>query len=557
MEKLLEPLRDGAGQRDVLRVLSDALLEKADPWGEAIQLALDLEARFPGEDEAIDGERRLRRLIARHGASWNTRLNGARTDPWDSWVQWYRAMPAWVDAHDRDIKKRLDGPIGSLSMPVGSEFMRHAAVERVTQLFINPHAQSTKLDLSRAKSVTSLSVPWLGQVTLDALEKAPCLPKLESLHLVSGQAVAISRPELERLLAFNLPKLDRLAFERLEFGVPGAEALRDGLKWKLQRLNLEAAGLGVKGSVALFAAKWFPSLRQLSLADNTMGPAGAEALAAVPFKQLTALDLSHTASAAKSLVPFIEKAKWPSLRALRLVGAGFKGKAASALAKLQFSELRQLALSHQLMGDEGLGEFSKSKSLKKVRVLLLDNNAIKGPGLAALGASPVLKTVEELELSHNKFQNTGAKGLGASKNLGSLRVLTLGHNWLGVQGLKLILGNASLKKFEELREGMNNYAAALPKTFASSKTLSLVSLRLGPETTTDALEELLASPRVATLEWIDFSCVAFDDVQAEALLAGPLAKAKTVVKVNRRWCSQLTDAGAEKLKPLGARLDFI
>ena len=92
MEPLLAPLLDRPGDPSVLRVLSDALLEKGDPWGEAIQLSLDLERTFPGEDAHRLGHRRLARLQLRYGASWKRRLRAPI--PNAAWLAFFRGIPS-------------------------------------------------------------------------------------------------------------------------------------------------------------------------------------------------------------------------------------------------------------------------------------------------------------------------------------------------------------------------------------------------------------------------------------------------------------------------------
>lgn len=558
MEKLLEPLKGGAGRRDVLRVLSDALLEREDPWGEAIQLALDLEEKFPGEDDTIDGERRLRRLTDKYGPSWCVRLYGPRTSTREWWPRFHRAIPSALGlGEDAPLEKLKTGLVGSIALIAESGALTSPLLNQVTDLTVSPGAGTKSLTLERTKNVTHLSIPWLGAETVRALKSAPCLSQLESLTLTTAQPVALTAPELNSLFALAMPKLNTLAFERLEFGLPGAEALRDAMKWNVSKLFLDQAALGVKGTLAFLGAKWLPNVKLLSLSGNAMGPAGAEALAAAPLK-VVALDLSQTASAAKALVPFFQNVKWPTLRSLALNGCALKGKAAAPVGAMKLSGLRELRFNSGFIGDDGVTEFAKSKTLTGLRVLRLADSAVKGAGVAALGKSVVMKTVEELDLSHNKFQNTGAKGLAASKNVGALRVLTLGHNWMGVQGLRALLGNPALKNFEELREGMNNYGTGFPLAFIEFEQLKLKSLRLGPETTTNVLEDLLKSPRVAKLEWLTISCHAFGDPQVEVLLAGPLAKATTFVHVSRNWSNQLTDGAAQKLKTaLGARVEFI
>lgn len=565
MEALLSPLMERPGDPSVLRVLSDALLEQGDPWGEAIRLSLDLEGTFPGQDAHRLGHRRLERLQARHGASWRARVRKALPEPVRAPVGFFRGIPSKLNSSDAQVATLVEGPFawldytGEAATPLVAAWPRRSGLVRIdVSQYANP-AGFQKLLQPGLPSLTSLSMPWLGDQTLQLLEQSDWTPQLVRLRLY-GNETPVSPPQLERLLKLSLPKLRTLELERLELGQPGA-ALLAAMPWKLERLTLAGANLGVKGTVALASSAALASVKALSLARNTMGPTGAAALATSPhLKQLICLDLSGTASGAKSLVPFFESLALPALRALLLQSCGLKGKGLAPLGSAKakaLAHITELDLDHNVMGDDGLTELSRSTALTGVRVLRLAGNAIKGPGIAALGKSALLTKVEELTLGHNKFQNTGAKGLAASKKVGSLKVLSLGHNWMGVQGLKAILTNPALTSLEHVREGMNNYGAELARTFVASKTLRLWTVALGPETTTDVLADLLVSPRLSSLELLTLQCQAFDDSMAELLVKGPLVKGSTSVLVSRVWCRQLSDAGAQKLtSALGPRVSF-
>ncbi|MDP1822653.1 MAG: hypothetical protein Q8L48_05410 [Archangium sp.] len=564
MDLLLEPLLDHPGDPSVLRVLSDALLEQGDPWGEAIRLALDLESTFPGEDAHRLGHRRLERLQARHGPSWRARLRRPLPQPMRAPVSFFRAIPSRVNSSDLQVAQLLDGPVawldftGDAGAPLVTTFPRRAGLNRIEVSQYANAATARKLLGPGLTSLTSLSLPWSAQA-LQLLEEADWTPQLERLRLY-GNETPVTPPELDRLLKLPLPKLRTLELEGLELGLPGAERLA-ALPWKLERLTLAAANLGVKGTVLLAGSKALSTVKELSFARNTMGPTGAAALATSPhLKHLVSLDLTSTASGAKALVPFFEALALPSLKALVLTSCGLKGKALEPLAAVKtkaLGQLTELDLANNLMGDDGLAALSKTTALTGVRLLQLDGNAIKGPGIAALGRSALLAKVEELSLRHNKFQNTGAKGFAASKNVRALQVLSLGHNWLGVQGLEAMLENPALTHLEQVREGMNNYGPQLGRSFAASKTLRLWTLSLGPDATTDALSKLLVAPRLGTLELLTLHCQAFDDAMVELLEKGPLPKAKTTVVVSRVWCRALTDAGATKLTSvLGDRVSF-
>lgn len=564
MEPHLEPLLDHPGDPAVLRVLSDALLERGDPWGEAIRLALDLESTFRGQDAHRLGHRRLSRLQARHGARWSARVRKPLTGPIRAPVGFFRAIPSKVNSSDSNIAALLDGPVAwvdftNTGTALGPTWPRRAGIVRVELSQYGNAIDARKLLGPGFTSLTSLSLPFNEEALL-LLEESDWTAQLERLRLY-GNETAVTPPQLDRLIKLKLPKLRTLELEGLELGLPGAERLAV-MPWKLERLTLAAANFGVKGTVLFAASRALATVKALNLSRNTMGPKGAEALATSPnLKQLIALDLSSTASGAKSLAPFFESLALPSLESLTLSSCGLKGKEAlEPLGKSKnktLSQLAELDLDGNLMGDEGLTTLCKSTVLTGLKVLHLRSNAIKGPGMADLGKSVLLGPVEELTLAHNKFQNTGARGLAASKKVGALEVLALGHNWLGVLGLKAILANPALTRLDEVHEGLNNYGNELARSFAKSKTLGLWTLNLGPETTTDVLAELVLAPRLATLELLRLQCQAFDDEMAEALVKGPLGKASTTVLISRVWCRLLTDAGAQKLASvLGERVSF-
>lgn len=554
---MLETLLENPGDPSALRVLSDALLEKGDPWGEAIRLALDLEQLTRGEDAEIDGTRKLSRLERRYGPQWKLRVRGPAntTNPIRSNERFFRAVPTHVDSTDSQFPQLIKGPVASLQVFSADALKVLPRPELLVRLMVS-FAGSLDAHWAKLKSLTSLTLPWNGDATLALLEKAPFLARLESLSLQSEQLTLMSPAQLTRLLELPLPKLTSLSLRNVNLdGEPGVAALST-LTWKLKRLSLDHANFGVKGTVAFSKLEQLASLKTLVLSNNAMGPKGAEALVSSPhLTQLIALDVSHTASGGKSLVPlFSGLHAFKNLKALNVSACGLKGKSLAPLAACKAKTLNELMLSYNLMGDDGLTELSKTKTLTKLRRLMLDNDALKGPGLVSLSKSAMLGTVEELALGHNKFQNTGAKALASSKKVGALREISLGHNWLGVQGLAAMLKNPELRHLEELKEGMNNYAAELPRSFVASKTLPLVHLSLGTEVTTDAMETLLGSPRVATLEWLSIYSSALTDQMAEVLAAGPLAKAKTTVSVSAAW-NKLSPVGLATLKTaLGERL---
>lgn len=553
-------LRERPADEQVLRVVSDALLERGDPWGEFIRLSLDLERAWPGEDTFITLRRRVGRLKLRHGLAWQRRLQ-PRAGPRYG-VDFFRGVPSAIGADQGKLEVLLEGPVARLELFRADDtgvVLRWPRRAGLVSLRLSPSftARSDEL-LAGLEGLTELSLPWQGDATLALLERAPCRAQLERLRLFSREPVPVTPPQLERLFAAGLSRLRHLTLDSLEVGQPGAELLAK-MPWRLERLELAGANLGVKGTAALVGSEPMSSVRWLVLARNAMGPKGAEALAtSKALSKLVALDLSSTASAAKSLAPFFSNLALPSLRSLRLASCQLRVDGAKAIAAgtaKQLGGVTTLELDGALLGDAGVAALAKAKGLTGLRKLSLANNSIKGPGLGALAGSRVLASIEDLDLSHNKFQNAGAKALASSKYLGRLVSLGLGHNWLGVQGLKALLDNPTLTRLEEVVEGVNNYAMQLPRSFVEQPDSPLRVLRFGPESTTGALESLAAARRVGRLEHLSFHCSAFDDELAKAF-ARALASAGTTVTVDRVWCDRLTDRGLIALRQaLGDRFN--
>lgn len=549
MEPWLEPLLESPGDPATLRVLSDQLLERGEVWGEAIRLALDLEARWPGEDEFIDGYRRLAWLTDVHRARWQTLLWGpAAKHEWRP--DFFRGVPTRVRAFGSNFEKWLQGPVGSVELMGSQKVNDWGRVARVTELNVHDGVPAG-FPWKDARAVTRLSLRWDGPRTFEALRDAPFLAQLEALTLVGYDNSPWTAADLGPVLALGLPKLKRLSLDRLALGAEGIAALDAGLPESVRDLVLSNASLGAKGVQALAKSPWLSRLKVLTVAHDTLGEKGAAGLAAAKLDGLSALRLTQSLNV-KSAPPLLERA-WPELRELGLDACPFKGENAACLTSLTAPKLTTLRLQGAALGDDGLVELAKVK-LPKLRVLILGSNSVKGPGLGALGKSKLLSTVESLFLETNKFQNAGAKGLAESKHLGAVRELTLGHNWLGVRGLQGML--EAMPKLERIHEGMNNYANQLERSVIDGEAPSLRTVRLSNDTTTDLMRDAFASAEFAKLEWVSIETFAFNDEAAALLVAGPLAKSQTRFTVYRTYANALTDAGVKTLSVLGDRVAF-
>ncbi len=233
------------------------------------------------------------------------------------------------------------------------------------------------------KKVTSLAMPWLPGIR----------------DLVEEIAQQLRQPQLRRLdLAknhFNVEALERFATNKTIANLRG--------------LGM-ASNLLYGGAAVLAALGALPHLEDLDLSTNKLGPATGAAIAkgAWPLRSLT---LSQTQLEDEGTIE-LARASLPGLRELDLASDRIGQAGAAALASVAWP-IERLLLSGNPIGDKGAAALAKSALPRTLRVLELHSCELTDKGVAAL-ASASWPALEHLVLSSNAIGAAGAKALGGA-----------------------------------------------------------------------------------------------------------------------------------------------
>jgi hypothetical protein len=177
----------------------------------------------------------------------------------------------------------------------------------------------------------------------------------------------------------------------------------------------------------------------------------------------------------------------------RTIGAGGLSSLTSALSKPALTNLTELQLDRNALGDPGalaLAESVDGGAFEKLTHLGLSSNAIGDVGLAALasragaGQMPMLIT---LDLSHNAIGDDGLLALAAAVRKGvfsACTTLNLSSNQIGDAGVNHLVGS--------LKSNADHRASSLDEDSTVSPTMpNLVSLLLN--------ENRFGDPGITTL----------------------------------------------------------
>lgn len=220
---------------------------------------------------------------------------------------------------------------------------------------------------------------------------------------------------------------------------------------QLRELHLSSLQLGderMQEIAEMFSLGTFPHLQRLYLAHNSLGAAGATALAkALPFlPRLRVLNLPENAirsAGTEALAGALISGATPLLEQLVLAGNGIGtiGARAIATALKQLPRLQDLHLARNALGSQGAVAISRALKLDHAPALewlSLTENAIGDMGLQALSASVArMPRLEWLDLELNGITDIGASALGQalSQTVGlGLRELDMRGNKVGEHG---------------------------------------------------------------------------------------------------------------------------
>ena len=532
--RLWQRILDDPDDLATRRILADQLLEQGDPLGEYIQL--ETQADEMGADD-------LRRAPLVERAKTLRRRNI---------VPWLHAVATLAPfARARQPQK----PRFALHRGLVEELSpTHRMLDAVPLAATVAPIRRLAIDSAFAHGEDG----WHGRLAV-----MPALSRIRSLEFTAER----EESALEVLASPHLRRLERLvltapATPRLAEAIAGSEACAQLVELRLHNRQAGVGGIGADGAAALarlpcrvlalsghglgdglHAIAAMPTLRELSIANDKLGPAGAALLAKAPaLAQLRKLELVHCELGQKGLVALASSPVLGRLRALALHGSnGVNGKAMAAmLAGWALGGLTELR-THGPLRKEGAEAIAGSTALDGLeRVELagaglkddgaaalarwaprglvdvdLSDNGIGVDGMGALADGPLLARVRTLVLSRNKCGTEGGKALARATWLEHLASLSLYYNWMGVLGVRAILER--MPEAEELFMGENNYGVEPLRAAAGGALPMLRKLELWGGTEEAALENWLGLDDTRRLRSLRLRVGVFSDRAAELM----------------------------------------
>uniref|UniRef100_A0A672KD30 Uncharacterized protein n=1 Tax=Sinocyclocheilus grahami TaxID=75366 RepID=A0A672KD30_SINGR len=318
----------------------------------------------------------------------------------------------------------------------------------------------------------------------DALKDPRC--KLETLRLSDCRVTSKGCAALSSALRSNSSQLRELRLSENYVGDRGLTLISDALKdprCELEKLRLRDCGVTDEGCAALSSAlRSNPSqLRELSLSGNKVGDAGVKLISDALKDPRCELEIL-----------------W-----LRDCGVTAKGCAALASALRSNSNLRELHLSLNSLGDRGLTLISDGLKdpLCKLEILTLWDCGVTDEGCAAL--SSALRSnpsqLRELSLSGNNVGDAGVKLLSDALKDPSCKLEIL---WLRDCGVTA--------------EGCTALSSALRSNSSQLRELNLPGNKVG-----DAGVKLISDDPRCELEKLRLSYCGVTDEGCAALRSNP------------------------------------
>lgn len=273
---------------------------------------------------------------------------------------------------------------------------------------------------------------FLSLKEVQALATAPFAPRLRSLtitraYLDRRKVQALARlPQLAGLTALNLS--GNYDVRGIAEPLAGATHLRH-----LRILRLDRTMLGDAGVVALAAAPHLGSVRVLTLGEMDSGgitrhltDVAAQALARSPFlTQLEELDLANQRIGDAGLADLVDSPNVRNLRRLDLSGNPISGAGLRALASARsLEQLEALDLSRcERIGGEDWAAFFASERFPSLRHLVLEGNVLAETALSDLLAGPLAPQLRSLCLTRTDLRTIGLTALATADSLGDLEAL--------------------------------------------------------------------------------------------------------------------------------------
>jgi uncharacterized protein (TIGR02996 family) len=263
-------------------------------------------------------------------------------------------------------------------------------------------------------------------------------------------------------------------------GLAGSPALA-----RLRGLDLGGWPLGDLGLQALAESPYLANLHALGLADCVLRVTEdsplLDLLSRLP--RLIALNLSDNTVGDVGLAALADAPALSGLRTLRLAGQNeipfrdlIHAQGAAALAVSAYlTQLTELDLSGNAVGDAGLRHLANSPALQKLKNLDLGNNGIGeigDAGIEALAGSDRLQQLTVLALGQNPLGIPGARALAGWPGLARLEVLNLQQCWIRDVGLEALLTSGLGSCLRELDLRHNDLRDRGGRALAEASTLS-------------------------------------------------------------------------------------
>jgi uncharacterized protein (TIGR02996 family) len=217
----------------------------------------------------------------------------------------------------------------------------------------------------------------------------------------------------------------------------------------LEELDLSKNVLGETSAQFLAASTHFSALRRLELGNNRLGPVGAEVIAGSErLINLQRLGLSHNEIGIARLH-----------RMSRTLG---------------FFRIPVLDLSHNDLGAAGLQVILNRSAgpidsgANRLRDLNLSGNPLGDDGMRVLAACPHLENLRTLRLVDCRIGDEGVRVLAASPHFTNLVVLDLSNNLIGNTGCRVFLDQNQLRNLKR---------PIIPSIGLSQKVLSTLHTR--------------------------------------------------------------------------------
>lgn len=222
-----------------------------------------------------------------------------------------------------------------------------------------------------------------------------------------------------------------------ELGPAAVQALAASAQLQPAVLRLASCELPRASVEALAKAPWLAELEELDLGDNQLRDPGAHALAGVPFSRLRRLALASCGIGKDGARALLRSPHLARLRHLRLHENTLGDAGAIAIARSRMRSIEDLDLQACAIGDDGVSELAGSPNVRAARRWRLGGNPIGDAGARAIAESVHTRGLTSLDLARCRIGDAGAAALAATA-ADSLE-LALAQNPIGDAGAAALI----------------------------------------------------------------------------------------------------------------------